>query len=96
MTSYTLALSYNAHSTLYHDFSQYMIEQFRTKSNDSKLLFPADSYILINAQDHTRSEKTLSAIQSFVAIHPDKVPVFFPCDMQDDEKYFTILSAYIP
>jgi hypothetical protein len=37
----------------------------------------------------------LVAIQAFVDTHPDKTPVFFPCDMQDDRKYFDILATYI-
>lgn len=96
VTSYQLALSYNTHSTLYHDFSQYMIGKFRKNSQNRHPLFKPDSYILINAQDHTWSEKTLSDIQAFVQAHPDKTPVFFPCDMQDDANYFAILLAHIP
>lgn len=95
-TSYQLALSYNPHSTLYHDFSQYMIDQFRSDPQQSHVLFATDSYILINAQDHTRSDKTLLAIQTFVQAHPDKTPVFFPCDMHDDSKHFDVLAASIP
>jgi len=95
-TSYQLALTYNPHSTLYHDFSQYMIDQFRNKPQQPKSLFPPDSYILINAQDHTRSDKTLVAIQAFVDANSDKTPVYFPCDMADDTKYFALLQKYIP
>jgi polysaccharide pyruvyl transferase WcaK-like protein len=95
-TSYQLALHYNPHSTLYHDFSQYMIDQFRSNAQQPTPLFAPDSYILINAQDHTRSDKTLVAIQAFVDAHLDKIPVFFPCDMHDDSKYFDILATYIP
>jgi polysaccharide pyruvyl transferase WcaK-like protein len=106
-TSYQLALTYNPHSTLYHDFSQYMIDQFRNTSSSQQFTpheaagpvasnYTPDSYILINAQDHTRSDKTLVAIQAFVDAHPDKTPVYFPCDMADDSKYFDLLHKYIP
>jgi polysaccharide pyruvyl transferase WcaK-like protein len=100
ITSYQLALSYNPHSTLYHDFSQYMIEQFRNITSSQQPAasskYPTDCYILINAQDHTRSDKILLAIKAFVAEHPDKTPVYFPCDMQDDSKYFALLQKHIP
>lgn len=96
MTSYQLVLNYNPHSTLYHDFSQYMIDAFRTNPKQWAPLFVADSYILINAQNHTRSEKTLSAIQAFVDENPGKTPVYFPCDMQDDRKYFDLIAKHIP
>lgn len=95
-TSYQIALGYNPHTTLYHDFSQYMIQLFRVVWSAYNPSYPADSYILINAQDHTRSDKTLIDIQAFVHAHPDKIPVYFPCDMQDDDKYFAVLSQYIP
>jgi len=95
-TSYQLALSYNTHTTLYHDFSHYMIAQFRNNKKQITCPFDPDSYILINTQDHTRSDKTLTDIQAFVDVHTDKKPIFFPCDMQDDSKYFAILQKHIP
>ena len=149
-SSYQLALAYNPHTTLYHDFSQYMIEKFRQTINShpvpwhgiqyittknifkktkpidsgsnttapkwqdarslsasgalearSQLLaasstYPADSYILINTQDHIRSDKVLVDIQAFVDKYPKKTPIYFPCDMNDDSKYFDILAKYIP
>jgi len=73
-----------------------MIEQFRNSTKQVLSPFDTDSYILINAQEHTRSDKTLSAIQAFVDAHPGKVPVYFPCDMFDDSRYFAILQNHIP
>lgn len=96
ITSYQLALSYNPHATLYHDFSHYMIDLFRNNTKQALPPFDPDTYILINAQDHTWSDKALHAIQTFVHEHPNKIPVYFPCDMQDDRKYFDILATHIP
>jgi len=95
-TSYHLAQKYNPKTELYHDFSQYMIDYFRSHKPQKQSIFPPDSYILINTQDHTRSDKTLIDIQRFVDKYPDKKAVYFPCDMQDDGKYFAILQTYIP
>ncbi len=98
-TSYQLARTYNPNTTHYHDFSQYMIDQFRNTISSQELVassYPSDSYILINAQDHTWSDETLAKILAFVDKYPDKKAIYFPCDMQDDAKYFSILQASIP
>ena|GEM_PF-874700 len=73
-----------------------MIDTFRNNPQDIVPPFEQDTYILINAQDHTRSDKTLSEITAFVDANPTKTPLFFPCDMQDDSKYFALLQSKIP
>jgi hypothetical protein len=72
-----------------------MLQKFQDATQDISTVFPPDSYILINVQDHTRSDKTLTSLQSFVAANPDKTPVYFPCDMHDDMYYFNILAQHI-
>ena len=94
-TSQHIASQYNKNSLLHNDFSNYAIDLFRQKKENLPSIIDPDAYILINAQSHARSEETIAKILSFVAQHPNKTPIYFPCDYTDDMKYFTLLQEKI-
>jgi hypothetical protein len=53
-------------------------------------------YILINLNKKSRNPENIEIIRSFTKKYPDAKKIFFPCDIQDDLKLFSLLRAEIP
>ena len=75
---------------LYHDFAQEIIQNTKLKTQNS-----VEKYILININKQAADKKNIQKIIEFCHKYPDHKKIFFPCDMNDDKRCFSIIQKYI-
>lgn len=81
--------------TLYQDFAQEIIllrDEGTGDRNEDKGTSP---YILVNINQHSLDEEHIDKIVSFCKHHSNHKKIFFPCDMNDDNKCFWTIKKYI-
>jgi len=83
---------------LYQDFSTSVLEKAKPKISTYKTQIENKygKYVLINMNSHARNEENRKKILAFVKKYPECKKIYFPCDMQDDVKFFEELSEIIP
>jgi polysaccharide pyruvyl transferase WcaK-like protein len=81
---------------LYHDFAQEIIQDAESIIKKSKLKTKQGKYILININKQSADVENIQKIIDFCAQYPDHEKIYFPCDMNDDKQYFSVIKKYIP
>jgi len=100
---------YTSKWELYEDFSKKVLEKFKNKkieNRNSKSLeiadfvkkwkIKTDDFVLINLNSHIYNKQSLNKLEVFIEKNKHKKVIYFPCDMQDDDKYFENLKKIYP